>query len=58
MKMLNLAERNSRAYSKQKYSEKFKTLERTYNKTDKEKDDPILARYPCVNTLTLISLEE
>ena len=43
MKILNKAERNSRAYSKQKYSEKFKTLERTYNKTEKEKEDPILA---------------
>ena len=37
MKMLNKAERNSRAYSKQKYSEKFKTLDRTYNKTDEKK---------------------
>ena len=54
MKMLNMAERNSRAYSKQKYSEKFKNLERTYNKTEKEKYDPILARV----TLILISLEE
>ena len=49
MKMLNMAERNSRAYNKQKYSEKFKNLERTYNKTDvKEKDDPILSQYTCV----------
>ena len=49
MKILNKAERNSRAYSKQKYSEKFKNLERTYNKTEKEKDDPILACYPGVS---------
>ena len=42
MKMLNLAERNSRAYSKQKYSEKFKTLERNNSKIEKEKEDPIL----------------
>ena len=49
MKILNKAERNSRAYSKQKYSEKFKTLERKYNKTEKEKEDPILACYPGVS---------
>ena len=49
MKILNKAERSSRAYSKQKYSEKFKNLTRVYNKTEKEKDDPILACYPGVS---------
>ena len=45
IKMLNMAERNSGAHNKKKYGEQFRTLERTYNKTGKEKDDPILSQF-------------
>ena len=48
MKMMKKAERSSRAYNKKKYSEKFKTMERTYNKTGgtgKENDDLILSQF-------------
>ena len=49
MKILNKAEGSSRAYSKQKYSEKFKNLTRVYNsKTQMEDNDPTLACYPGV----------
>ena len=51
MKMLIIAERNSRAHNKKKYGEKLRTLERTYNKTGgtgKEKDVPILSQFPGV----------
>ena len=49
MKILNKAEGSSRAYSKQKYSEKFKNLTRVYNKTKMEEYDPTLACYPGVS---------
>ena len=50
MKILNKAEGSSRAYNKQKYSEKFKNLTRVYNsKTQMEENDPTLACYPGVS---------